>query len=467
MTWQRQASNLFIMKKLFFFPLPALAVFVCAFVIITSCNKREVFPSDEIAVPKSLASSRAGDPSVLNGMLHFASFSDFEDFQELLRLQELNTQNVKEAYTFLGVNVDAPVLPNVTDHPCCLKRELEFPAFASARKLEEQQINSALDAGTDIFAIIADPYLKTALNVDKAVHIGSRIFKYYENGGIMIVLNNDWSAFEAIKNLPYSELRQNGNIIVTSDAKDCWNYYYQIGADGAVLAEKVVSYPDHNAASPVCVFDDYVMVTTLNDGQIRFEVLAPYASTSQGQWFEWSFSDGQKATGNPVTKSFTNDGTVYIKKLNTGGGLDCRATVPYKVNCGEKKTVTRQLLRTIGTETWRIQGSIWVKSGEVGCTMKYLRKFKLGWFAASNDGVFMDLLGTYKRTTPTVSCADIAVNSSKGLGKGTYPTSLTLTKADPMTINREPNKLSAGQMINVSGTWFGFGVGSVPRLILD
>ena len=99
--------------------------------------------------------------------------------------------------------------------------------------------------------------------------------------------------------------------------------------------------------------------------------------------------------------------------------------------------------------------------------MKYLRKFWVGWLPASNDGVVTDLSGTNKRQLADKSCLDVLAFGIKALGKGTYPTSISFTQSDIQNIFRESNKLTSGNRVNVKGTWFGFGISGVSRLILD
>ena len=147
----------------------------------------------------------------------------------------------------------------------------------------------------------------------------------------------------------------------------------------------------------------------------------------------------------------------------------CRGTVAFFCNCGEKRTRNDELIRTVNGETWRIQASIWVKSKEVGCEMSYKRKRFGIWLPSSNNGVRTQLFGTYKRELADKSCLDVTVPSSAftALGNGTFPTSISVKLPDIDKIFREPGKLSSEHRVNVKGTWFGFGVNGVPRLILD
>jgi len=48
-----------------------------------------------------------------------------------------------------------------------------------------------------------------------------------------------------------------------------------------------------------------------------------------------------------------------------------------------------------------------------------------------------------------------------------FPTSISVKIPDVDKIFREPNKLTSCHRLNVNGTWFGFGLNGVPRLILD
>lgn len=319
---------------------------------------------------------------------------------------------------------------------------------------------------TPMFSIISNPYLKTALNSDHSVKIGTRIFKFYDNGGIAIVLNNDTAKFNAIKSLNYNDLVESGNLIVTSDAKEEWDRYYFISYSGEIGNEKTIVFPDMDSLIAACDFSKEIKVIKLNGGAIRFEV--PNIILNPGENFYWAFSDGQTAVGNPVTKTFTSSGTGTVELRRADGSLKCWGSFTYKADCGMKKEVNRTKIFSVKGETWKLEASLWVKSGEVGARMKYLRKGFLGkFYPMYNQGVNLDMNGYYQRKGSSGSCSDVFVSKSKALGGGTYPTSISVTQSDISNIFVAPTLLSAGAKVKVDGTWFGFGVGAEPRLILN
>ncbi|HQW11764.1 MAG TPA: hypothetical protein PK076_04955 [Saprospiraceae bacterium] len=434
------------------------SLFLLAF--ITSCTKDQ--PATKEGAPSIL--QLRNNPTIINGMISFSDYTEFETYISALETAEQDTNSLKAAYASFGINVNDTVISNLTDNPICLQTENSFSGFTSARETEETQINSSLNSGIDIFSMVDKPYLKTVLNSDNSVHIGTRIFKYYPNGGICIILNNDWTTYKNIKTLPYDSLRQleTNNVLVTSESRDNWgNYYNASSANGDLGSEKVVVYPDLVETPLACYFSDKVIVTHLNDNTIRFEI--PFTIQS-GEYFQWIFSDGQTATGNPVTKSFTSGGYVNIVYYLADGGVKCRAYVPFDIKCGDKKSTFSTLDRTVNGQRWKIDASMWVISGQVGCRMKYLRKIGLFWLPAFNEAVCTDISGTYKKTK---ACSSESVYGTKCLGAGTYPTSISFKKNEIVDLFVDPGNLSSGHIVKVKGTWFGFGLDGVPRLVLN
>ena len=448
-----------------------LSVLLAFTVLILSCSRDE----DQNGILQTDLQTRTSTPSTINGMLSFPAFLDFENFVTNLKNQEQDSTKVRNAFAALGIDLNIEQTTNITDYPVCRLTENGISGFTSARRIEENAINADLNAGGDAFSIIDDVYLKTALNGDKSVHIGTRIFKFFDNGGVAIVLNNDWTKYNSIKNLSYDDLRQSGTLIVTNDVPQSWDKFYNIGADGKVSTEKTYVTPTPtNPESPLaCDFSEDLRVTNLSSGKIRIEL--PY----QGyDIYEWTFSDLTKASGNPliIDCNQKSNGTVTLDvwvldpNVPAGKRRICRGTVAFFCNCGEKRTKKDELIRTVNGETWRIQASIWVKSKEAGCEMSYKKKNFLGiWIPASNKGVRTQLFGTFKRELADKSCLDVTVPSSAftALGNGTFPTSISVKLPDIDKIFREPSKLSSEHRVNVKGTWFGFGVNGVPRLILD
>ena len=466
-------------------------------------------------------------------MLHFESFGELSAFTTSLESKEADIAQLSSAYTALGINVNAETLPNLTDHPVCLTTETAIGSYTSARKAEEAVINAALDQGDDnINSIIIRPYWKTALNADRAVHIGQRIYKYYDHGGMAIVLNDDWMLYDAIKALPFESLRQSYNLIVTSDARNDWDKYFTFNADGSINAAKQIFLPrfmavqaadgkrgivnislveskagaatftwtySNNTTSVgqnptmtigqnegltvtinngsgttttltgaeailICSTDNFT-ITNLTPNQIRFE-LPGYNATTSPYNIKWVFSDGSTSTSNPVVKTFSSNGTATCQLFwKHNGQLGCQFTKSFFVNCGDKKGVNQTIIRTVSGQKWKLDCSIWVQSGEVGCKTKYLKRVGFLWLPANNQGACSDISGTYRRQVD--GCTTVFGSGSKCLGNGTFPTSVSFTIPEINNVFVDPGNLSSGHKIQVSGTWFGLGVGGVPRLVLN
>jgi hypothetical protein len=214
-------------------------------VLVMGCNKSSIQEGN--FQPITLQSIERGPgalPTTTNGMLNFSSFADFNGFIKSMQDQESDVQQVNSAYASLGINTTAESIPNLTDNPVCLTTEMAISGFTFARKVEEVSINTALNQGLDVNSVILNPYWKTALNADNAVHIGKRIYKYYPNGGVAMVLNNDWSLYETIRLSSYESLQQTFNLIVTSEDSYKSSEFFNLNPDGSILSEKTIFVPN-------------------------------------------------------------------------------------------------------------------------------------------------------------------------------------------------------------------------------
>ena len=504
---------------------------------MTGC-KKEIGQLPESQSDAAVMDRTEVTPTVTNGMLHFNSFADLAAFTQSLQNKEADTAQVRSAYTTLGINVNAEYLPNLTDYPICLLKEQAIGGYTSARKAEESVINAALDNGDDnINSIVIFPFWKTALNSDRAVHVENRIYKYYDNGGVAIILNNDWTLYNAIKSQSFESLRESFNLIVTSDAREGWDKYFTFNTDESINTEKKISVPRFTSAqgsdskftignislvestagsatfkwvysdntsstgltpnrtigqnetlivivdkgsgpkdtldvmSPLVCSVEGFTITYLSNGQIRFE-LPGYNPVTSEYNLVWVFSDGSTSTSNPVTKTFTSNGTAtcqWWRKINNT--LACQFTKSFVVKCGDKNAVNSTQIFNYCDQRWKLDGSIWVQTGQVGSKVKYLRwrGAILKWKPAYNQGACADLSGTYIRevNTPTgKSCIDITANGSYCLGSGIYPTSVAHIITEVPNVFVKPGQLSAGLGIKVCGVWHGWGHGGSPRLVL-
>lgn len=522
-----------------FFKAAINLMLVCVLVIsgLTGCRKDG---ANESLSPLNLtAHSRSGDlPAVTHGMLHFNSFPQLMAFTQSLEAQEADTTLVKNAYAALGIDVTAETIPNLTDHPICLTTEIAIGGYTSARKAEENAINTALDQGdSTIHSIVLFPYWKTALNAEGAVHVGRRIYKYYDNGGIAIVLNDDWTLYEAIKTQLFEDLQQSYNLIITSDAREGWEQFFTINPDESIGADKLIFQPLFRATeategnlaitnfswvestaglatftwiysdnttstgpnpnrviSPTdaitvivdngagtrdtlsgvesilaCSTDNFT-ITYLSNNQIRFELPGFNPSNPANLYtIRWEFSNGSYSTTNPVVKTFGANGTATCKLLHKNSGeVACLFTKPFFIKCGDKKEVNGTYIFTQCGQRWKLDGSIWVKTGEVGCKVKYLKRVGVLWLPANNQAACTNLSGTYIREVynPNKSCLTITASGTKCLGNGTFPTSVSYTIPEVPSVFADPGNLSASLGIQVCGVFRGWGYAGFPRLVL-
>jgi hypothetical protein len=511
-------------------------IFTCLLLAaLTGCNKDSVVSSTKSS---SMFAQDRTNPTVTHEMLTFTSFEELASFTTALQDKEQDTTEVKNAYATLGININADTIPNLTDHPVCLVMENAIGGYTSARKAAETVINAALNKGdSTINSIVIFPYWKTALNANNAVHVGNRIYKYYDNGGIAIVLNDDWTLYGSIYNQSYESLHESFNLIVTSDAREGWDQYFTFNTDQSIHTAKQIFMPRfvavQSAGGKLAIVNNSLVestagastftwyysdntsstgqtpnrtigstealtviidngsgtkdtlsgtesilacdapiftITYLSNGSIRFE-LPGYNPATSPYNLVWTFSDGSTSTSNPVTKTFAANGTVTCSLYwKSTGALSCYNTKSFFVKCGEKKSVSNTYIFDQGNQRWKLDGSIWVQTGEVGCKVKYLRwrGAILGWLAANNQGACADISGTYIREVynPNKNCITINASGSKCLGSGTYPTTVSFTISEIPNVFGNPGALSAGLGIKVSGVWKGWGYSGKPRLVL-
>jgi hypothetical protein len=515
-----------------------LATFFFAVFFAVGCKKDLTTPfSTENNTPTRTFAREVQRPHVERGMLSFNSYRAAKNFVEDLKEREQDQDQINEAYSRLGIDVNAETIPNLTDYPICLITENEL-GHTSARKIEEENINEHLNAGEDIFSIVRNPYWHTILNRDFSVQIGNRIFKYYEDGGIAIVLNNDWQLYETIKNQEFNELRQTRNLVITNDMmQEDLSNYFELDRDGNIIENKNIFLPriyqvdkpngrysffnaslvegnvtytwrygdnttsigitpnrdlslnesatlviDNGSgttttisASPLACSIENFNITNLPNCAIRVELPGFDPITNPNYTIKWIFSDGTVGTTNPFTKGGGGSGTVRCVLIRKSDGTEaCWLTKPYATGCcGIKRTrdFTRIFTNAGGSgQTWRLECSIWVQANEVGCSQRYLRRIGGVWVPAQSGSVNANIFGTYLRetiTNGTLDCSVVPASGSKSFGAGTFPTSFSVTIADPGNIFRNPNQLSSGHTLIVNGVALGPGNGGTSRLFLD
>lgn len=274
---------------------------------IVSCRKELETESKTTGKTAIQDRSEESNPTVTHGMLHFDTHGKLKEFIQALKSKEADSVQVKNAYTALGVNVNAEFLPNLTDHPVCLLKEQAIGGYTSARKAEEIIINAALNSGNDnINSIVSLPHWKTALNADNAVHIGRRIYKYYDNGGIAIVLNDDWDTYEKIRTKSFEEADQTHNLLVTSEDRVNWDKYFVLDGNGEIISDKEIYLP---------------LLTTLPlaNGK-KWVINASLVEVPSGDpVYKWIYKDGSYSFGLNPDREINGNESVKVK-IDKGGG---------------------------------------------------------------------------------------------------------------------------------------------------
>lgn len=82
------------------------------------------------------------------------------------------------------------------------------------------------------------------------VHIGTRIFRFFDNGGLVIVLNNDWTAYNNIKNAEFSSILSSESIVVTNQDYSSWGDLYYFDANDNISSEMPVTSIIENPTYP-------------------------------------------------------------------------------------------------------------------------------------------------------------------------------------------------------------------------
>lgn len=469
-----------------YFKFKLIGILAICILAIVSCSKESDLITDNLQNKQSTQiEARSVNQEVVNGMLYFDNYSDFEEYIDAIKIAEKDTTQITNAFEELGVDLSKELLPNLTFFPVALNQEEKIDEFTSARKIEETSINSAIEAGDEsIISIIDEPYLKSALNQDYSVHIGTRIFTFYEAGGVSIVLNDNWDLYTSIKEIPFDQLNQSQDLFVTSKKYNHFERIYTLDNEGRPVAEIPYDIDDDIFAAPLfCDFSDQLVVTQLDDGNIRID----FPHSTPYDIYEWTFEDGTKSFDYPMLIDCSEQPTGYVileiwtlcPECPSGKRRICWARVKFECSCGEKKSKKdRWESNNAGGsgKAIRIDASIWVKTGEIGCRSNLFGKgifgiwFPLNWVMNTN-GVCVDIEGSIKREQGTgddKECIDVNIPlTTKCLQPGQSNGSIEQNLPQTGDIFCDPGNLSSGHRVRkLPGTWCGFGI-DVPRLVLD
>ncbi|HRQ31304.1 MAG TPA: hypothetical protein PLU49_14575 [Saprospiraceae bacterium] len=230
-----------------------------------------------------------------------------------------------------------------------------------------------------------------------------------------------------------------------------------------------------------CDLSDMLIATNLSNGKIRVELIG----STMFDIYEWTFSDGSKAYGNPINIDCNqkSNGSVTLDVWNLNPGVPagkqriCHGSILYYCNCGVKKEKKDKHIWTNAGGSGKeitIEAAIWVKDGEIGCKSKHFAKNFLGIWVPLNlifntTGVCANLAGSFTKEVSQGNCIIVNVPfnekcMSVGSPNGSWQNIITQTGKNFI----DPGKLSSGHRLRLKtgGTFFGFGVDK-PRLVLN
>jgi hypothetical protein len=318
------------------------------------------------------------------------------------------------------------------------------------------------------------------LNENYSVHIGTRIFKFYSNGGVAIVLNNDWPKYNSIKSLEYSKIRQGGNLVMTNDSRESWKAIYETTSDGKIIKEKNADKTANTGSKGISsnnvlaclILPESISVTQLSSGQSRFE----FITDETWDQYIWTFSNGSQYFGNPIIIPCNGSGSISLSVYQGGYGCHGNTTYNCSATCGIKKSKEQQgeWPNAGGSgKRIRIDATIWVKDNEIGCRSKQFGRNIFGIWVPLNlifntTGVFANIEGSFQRQISVGNCTIINQPfNEKQLPSGTNG-SMENIISQPGINFMNAGQLSSGHRLRLQtgGTFFGFGVDR-PRIILD
>ena len=155
---------------------------------------------------------------LVDGMLQFKTVRHLNRAMDRLAEQNNVPSERDRAYEKLGIRDFEDESVRYTDYPGSELFERAF-GFSSMRSEEEAFIFSALNEGSDMNSIISRPELKTILNSNGVLKVGTRFLKFYNTGRFVIVGNNDVEALNEIVDLGEFDFADGKNVRKLEDSE--------------------------------------------------------------------------------------------------------------------------------------------------------------------------------------------------------------------------------------------------------
>lgn len=281
--------------------------------MVSSCSKDE--KTSSLGNVENRTSSyiipTTGKVQLTNSMLEFASIQEFNSILTELNTKTSDPSAVSGAYNHLNIIADGENL--VCRNPVNLTFENSL-GFNSFRKYEENRYfqhvtSNAGDETTFVkeSQLWDDPHYQSLFNVNREVKIGSKIFKVYESGEMLVVANNDWTRFNQIKNLNPLDIPTQYNVRLLSHEKDENNFLYDQSSSDSRIEKDVIDLKigfERTNSSNYSVINRSFVNYTGN----------PNVS------YKWTFSDGTIQYGVNPTRFITDLETVSLQVFKDGSG---------------------------------------------------------------------------------------------------------------------------------------------------
>jgi hypothetical protein len=294
-------------KKLILFFVP---LFLCG-IVFYSCQKDTLFQQElkkNRGEQALISASPIQNTRVTEGLLEVPSMEELGALLDYLQTQQQSEEAKNTAYDYLGISSETREEGGAfTRNPVCKAFEQEKGYISARTKEEDANFAEAIATNfeTERSLIVVNPYFKTLLNEFNAVKVGNRILKFYdEEDAFVVVANNDFHAYNRIKDLRINDITDSENVRIYG--KESMEEIYQ--TDG-----------EHKIVQPI---NDFRLQTTmLEDGTMTLQNTSciEYADGSTPE-YRWAFADGTNYIGSNPTRQFQEGEEVTITYGNDVNG---------------------------------------------------------------------------------------------------------------------------------------------------
>lgn len=280
-------------------------IFIFSIFALFSCNKNEI---DTLGDSTIKDINLRNNPKGVNGLLSLNSHSEYYEIIKVLKQSESTQAKRNALYSDLGIDRSDEL--NDTDHPACMKFELENN-YVSLRSYEEDTLFDELDGGNEnLNGIISDPYFKTIINADRSVKVGNRIYKSFDSQLTAIIANNDFSTYNSIKQLNQSDVRNGFNVRLLGTTTHSLDKYFNRSVNNKIIDDKAIKDILVNQ-----IYNSETDVTLLNNSFVEYQ-------DKTKPIFTWIYPDGSTETTDQTNRKFSVGDKIILTVGNNTNPTD-------------------------------------------------------------------------------------------------------------------------------------------------